>query len=347
LAAPIALISGMSRAAKHGIIVKTGSALERLAEIETIAFDKTGTLTKGVPAVDKVTTYNKFTKDEVLKLAASLEQSSSHILAKAVTGAAAAQKLKVNAAKQVKEIAGHGLTGRLQGKTILVGRLKFIESHGISTPDGLKLNQSDKTATYVAVNNVLAGVITFNDELRPESKSMLSQLKKLGIKHSLMVTGDNNSVAQAIAKKLGIEIVIADCLPGDKIRALENVRHKPVAFVGDGVNDAPVLTAADVGIALGARGSTAASESADIVIMADDITKVATAVSISKRTFFIGKQSILIGIFISIGLMGMFATGKFKPIYGALLQELVDVAVIFNALRAHGGFKSKRLDNKI
>jgi heavy metal translocating P-type ATPase len=347
LAAPIALISGMSRAAKHGIIVKTGSALERLAEIETIAFDKTGTLTKGFPVVDKITSYNKFSQDEVLKAAASLEQSSGHILAKAITTAAADKKIKVNAAKQVKEISGHGLSGRLQGKTILVGRLKFIETHGVDIPEKLKTEQSVNTATYVAINDVLAGVITFNDELRADSKEMLSQLNKLGIKHSLMVTGDNQSTASAIAKKLGIEKVIADCLPGDKIRALENVPNKPVAFVGDGVNDAPVLTASDVGIALGARGSTAASESADIVIMPDDISKVATAVSIAKRTFYIGRQSILIGIFISIGLMGAFATGKFKPLYGALLQELVDVVVIFNALRAHGGTKRRGLKTKI
>lgn len=341
LAAPIALISGMSRAAKHGIIVKTGSALERLAEIETIAFDKTGTLTQGTPTVDKVVAYNKFSKDEVLKAAAALEQSSGHILAKALIDAADKRKIKFNGAKQVKEISGHGLSGRLQGKTILVGRLNFIEARGVSIPDKIDASQSINTATYVAINNTLAGVITFNDELRSDSKKMLSRLNKLGIKHSLMVTGDNQSTANAIAKKLGIEKVIANCLPGDKIRALENVPNKPVAFVGDGVNDAPVLTASDVGIALGARGSTAASESADIVIMPDDISKVATAVSIAKRTFFIGRQSILIGIFISLGLMGVFATGKFKPLYGALLQELVDVIVIFNALRAHGGTKKR------
>lgn len=343
LAAPIALISGMSRAARNGIIVKTGSALERLAEAETVAFDKTGTLTKGVPIVEKVLTFNKFSKDEVLKWAASLEISSGHILAKAITSAAAKQKIKVHAAKQVKEIAGYGLTGRLQGKTILVGRLKFMETHGIDIPVQAKNQDGDNTVTFVAINDVLAGVLTFSDELRADSKKLLARLKRLGIKHSMIVTGDNQSVARAIAKEVGIETVIADCMPGDKIRAIENAAHKPVAFVGDGVNDAPVLTASEVGIALGARGSTAASESADIVIMADDISKVAEAVAISQRTFFIGRQSILIGIFISLGLMGMFATGRFKPIYGALLQELVDVVVIFNALRAHGGFKSKVL----
>ncbi len=339
LAAPIALISGMSRSAKHGIIVKTGSALERLAEIQTMAFDKTGTLTRGLPVVDKITTYNKFSRQEVLGLAAALEQSSGHVLAQTIIDTAIADNLKVGQVKQVKETAGRGLTGRIHGKTIMVGRLAFLTDESVSIPKALTSKALQQTITYVAVDGVLAGTISFKDELRDETKPMLAQLKQLGIKHTLMVTGDNKSTAQAIAKQVGIETVVADCLPGDKIQAIENVGHKPVAFVGDGVNDAPVLTAADVGIALGARGSTAASESADVVILLDDIGKVAQAVSIAKRTFYIGKQSILIGIFISIGLMGIFATGRFKPIYGAAIQELVDVTVIFNALRAHGSFK--------
>lgn len=342
LGAPIALISGMSRAAKHGIIVKTGSALERLAEVETVAFDKTGTLTKGQPVVSGVLTFNKFSRNEVLGYAASIEKSSGHILAKAIVAEAEKNKLKINPAKQVKETSGQGLSGRLQGKTIMVGRLKFLQESGINLPDSVTNNKQKNTATYIAVDNKLAGIISFIDEVRPESKSMLKSLKAMGIRHTLMVTGDNQSAADLIAKRLGIETVEANCLPGDKIRSIESVKFKPVAFVGDGVNDAPVLTAADVGIALGARGSTAASESADVVILLDDVSKVAQSIDISKRTFFIAKQSILMGILISIGLMGIFATGRFKPVHGAAIQELVDVAVIFNALRAHGSFRKKR-----
>lgn len=339
LAAPIALISGMSRAAKHGIIVKTGSALERLAEIETMAFDKTGTLTRGTPVVATITAFNKFDKHEVLAYAAALEQSSSHVLAKSIVEAARLKKIKITPAKQVKEVSGMGLTGRLHGKTVLIGRLAFMQDQGVKIPTVAAGKEHQQTASYIAVSGGLAGILEFSDELRPESKATLLRLKKLGIRHTVMVTGDNNATANMVAKKLGIDTVVADCLPGDKIRAIEAVKYKPVGFVGDGVNDAPVLTAADVGIALGARGSTAASESADIVIMLDDVSKVAEAVSIAKRTFAIGRQSILIGIFISLGLMGVFATGRFKPIYGAALQELVDVAVIFNALRAHGSFR--------
>jgi heavy metal translocating P-type ATPase len=335
LGAPIALISGMSRATKYGVIVKTGSALERLASVQTFAFDKTGTLTKGKPTVTDITPYGSFHKDQILQYAGALAQSSSHILGHAIVAAAQKQKLKIVGAKHVKETAGHGLSGRLQGKTILVGRLSYMELSDIAIPKTVASKRLGQTATYVAVNGVIAGVITYHDELRPESKRLLKDLKKLGIRHTMMVTGDNQAAADMVAKELGIETVTADCLPGDKIRAVENAQYKPVAFVGDGVNDAPVLTAADVGIALGARGSTAASESADVVIMTDDVRHVATGLGIAKRTFSIANQSILAGIVMSLGLMVVFATGQFKPIHGAAIQEVVDVVVIFNALRAH------------
>lgn len=335
LGAPIALISGMSRAARHGIIVKTGSALEQLAQVQTVAFDKTGTLTQGTPTVGKVTTYNKFTKDQVLGMAAALEQKSSHILAEAIVIAADKAKVSVPNAKLVKEHSGHGMSGTIQGKQVILGRADYMTEYGVDLPKKLPA----QTISFIAVGGVLAGSITFVDEVRSESKGMLKRLRTLGIRNTLMVTGDNQPTARAIGKKLGITQVVANCLPGDKIRTVESVEHRPVAFVGDGVNDAPVLTAADVGIALGARGSTAASESADVVVMLDDVNKVATGVEVAQRTFFIAKQSILIGIFISIGLMAVFSTGRFKPVHGALLQEVVDIVVIINALRAHGPFR--------
>lgn len=336
LGAPIALISGMSRAAKHGIIVKTGSALERLASVETIAFDKTGTLTTGMPVVQKIISTQKFTANDVLTLAAALEQNSSHVLASSILQKAKDSKLKIPKAKQIKEHPGLGLEGRIGGKSVIIGRSNLLKQLDIEIP---KKYIADQTASYIAINGNLAGTITFKDQVRPESSLMLKKLKKFKIKHTLMVTGDNQKTADKIADELGISEVKAECLPADKIHAIENVKNKPVAFVGDGVNDAPVLTAADVGIALGARGSTAASETADVVIMLDDISRVANAIQISKRTFFIAQQSIFIGILISLGLMGIFATGRFKPVYGAAIQEVVDVIVILNALRAHGSWR--------
>jgi heavy metal translocating P-type ATPase len=345
LAAPIALISGMSRSAKHGIIIKNGAALEKLAQVKTIALDKTGTLTNGKPIVDSIITFNSFKKDEVLGYAAALEVNSNHVLAQAIINSAATKKIRIVPAKKVKELAGHGLSGLVKGKNLLIGRLSLMTDNNIRI-DGLNLDNSHTTVAYIAVNNQLAGIIYFTDEIRKEAKDMVRRLRDAGIKHFKIITGDSLGSAKKIGDKLGITDLIADCLPGDKMRAIENTKERPIAFVGDGVNDAPVLTVSDVGIALGAKGSTAASESADIVIMLDDIEKVASAVEIAKRTFFIAKQSILAGILMSIVLMIVFSTGHFKPIYGALLQEVVDVVVIFNSLRAHGAWQKIRAAEK-
>jgi heavy metal translocating P-type ATPase len=333
LAAPIAVISGMSRAAKHGIIVKNGGAIERLAEATTIAFDKTGTLTAGKLVVDKVRGFNGYKEQEILSFAASLEKNSNHVLAMAITTAAQIQSLKIPKAKNIREEAGKGLMSVVKGKQILVGRQSFLEESDINLPKSAA--NLAATSTFVAINGDLAGVISFKDEIRPEAKSMLANLRKLGIKHIMMITGDNLPAAKAIAAKLGITDIKAEALPSDKLLTISRITDKPVVFVGDGVNDAPVLTAADVGIALGARGETAASQSADIVIMLDDVNKVAKAFSIARRTFSIARQSILVGIAMSIVLMFIYSTGHFSPLSGAIIQELIDVVVIFNALRAH------------
>ena len=337
LAAPIAIISGMSRASKYGIIVKTGSALERLAEAQTIAFDKTGTLTAGKPVVEKVTTFGSFTKNDVLGSAAALEQSSNHVLAEAIVTAATERKIRFAKAKHVTETAGHGLAASIKNSHILVGNIGFIHTNEVEMPAAFKSTTVTKTATFVAIDGKLAGVITFADELRPETSWTLEHLRRLKLKNMVMLTGDHEKAAQNIAGKVGISHYLASALPSEKLRAIDKITDRPVIFVGDGVNDAPVLTAADVGIALGARGSTAASESADIVIMQDDLSYVARALAIARRTFSIASQSIMIGIGLSIALMLVFATGKFSPVVGALVQEVVDVIVIFNALRAHHG----------
>ena len=325
----------MARASRYGIIVKTGSALERLAEAKSIAFDKTGTLTQGNLVVETVTAFSGFDKDEVLRLAASLEQSSNHVVAQAIVDAAKNQRIKLTKAKHITEISGRGLSATLRGQEILIGRLSLLEERGVKLPPKFKHSAVTKTAVYVALDGQLGGVITFKDEVRAEAKATLERLRALGIKEIFMVTGDSQATARNIAKQLGLTGVHAEMLPADKLRILEQSKHRPLVFVGDGVNDAPALTSADVGIALGARGSTAASESADMVIMLDDVSRVATALIIAKGTFRIARQSILVGIGLSLLLMVIFATGKFPPLAGAIVQEVVDVVVIFNALRAH------------
>jgi heavy metal translocating P-type ATPase len=342
LAAPIALISGMSRAARHGIIIKTGSALERLAEVKTVAFDKTGTLTHGTPTVGIITTFGSYSQSDILAAAASLEQDSTHVLAKAIVNAAAGKNLNVVKAKHLQESPGHGLQAKVGKNNVIAGKLSYLKEQGVVIPAKFSEGDIKSTVTFVAINGNLAGIISFSDEIRAESIPMLERLRQLGVKNILMVTGDNKIAAAAVAKKLQISEVISEALPADKVRALEAASPRPVAFVGDGVNDAPVLTASDVGIALGARGSTAASESADVVIMLDDIAHVSKAIEIAKNTFKIAKQAILAGIGMSIVLQLIFFTGKFKPVYGAAVQELVDVSVIFIALRAHGSFRKHK-----
>lgn len=335
LAAPIALISGMGRASRYGIIVKTGSALERLAEAKAIAFDKTGTLTTGSLSVEKVIAYGSFNTDAVLGLAASLEQNSNHIVAQAIVSYATGQKIKTSKAKHVLEISGRGLKATISRQEVLVGRLSLLKDEGVSFPAKFNPSAVNQTAVYVSVGGDLAGVVTFSDSVREEAKNTLDQIRQLGINDIYMVTGDNKATATTIANSLGINHVHAEMLPADKLRILSESHDRPLIFVGDGVNDAPVLAAADIGIALGARGSTAASESADMVIMPNDLGHVASALTIAKQTFAIARQSILIGIGLSVALMAVFATGKFPPLAGAILQEVVDVFVIFNALRAH------------
>lgn len=335
LAAPIALISGMARASRYGIIIKTGSALERLADAETIAFDKTGTLTNGDLSVHNITVFGAHKKDDVLRLAASLEQNSNHVVARAIVSDAAVKKLKLVKPKQIQEISGRGLLAQLKGEELLVGRYSLLKEHDVTVPASFKRTSINQTAVYVALNGHLVGVITFTDDIREEAPATLAQIHRLGFKDIMMITGDNKVTAKAVASQLGIEHVHAEALPADKLHIIEEVKARPLVFVGDGVNDAPVLTAADVGVALGARGSTAASESADVVVMVDDVSRIATALHIAKRTFSIAQQSILAGIGLSLILMAIFATGKFPPLAGAIIQEVVDVVVIFNALRAH------------
>jgi len=334
LAAPIALISGMSRAAKNGIIVKSGAILERLATIKAVAFDKTGTLTQGQPAVGTIHPQKGFTKHDLLFYAASTEQQSSHVLAQALVTASNQQGIELQSPQNVTETTAQGISAVVRAKNILVGKRTFLESKHISM-DTARL-QAGETSVHIAVDGTYAGFVTFSDQLRPQSQEVIQTLRKLGISDILMLTGDASGTADRIAKQVGITQVRAECLPIDKVNAVRTLPVRPVMMVGDGVNDAPVLAVADVGMAMGARGSTAASESADVVVLVDDITKATQAISIAKQTIAIALQSIWIGIAVSLGLMLVAATGVIPAVVGAVLQEVVDVVVIFNALRAHG-----------
>ena len=338
IGAPVAIISGMSRAAKHGIIVKNGSSLERLAAIRSIAFDKTGTLTKGEPVLELVETYAGISESQLLGLAAAIESNSAHILAEAVTESAKKRRATRMDVTRVSEESGSGMRAEWQGKKVLLGKYDFLREQRVSFPNDQEAAANKRTTTFIAVDGQAVGALHFTDAVRPEARQTVADLRASGIQHILMLTGDNASVAKNIGADVGITEIYAGLLPKDKVASLKNIEksYRPSGMVGDGVNDAPVLAASDVGIALGARGSTAASESADVVIMLDDVYKVAQAVDIAKGTIRIGLQSILFGIAMSVGMMLIFATGRFPAVLGAALQEVVDVVVIINALRAHG-----------
>ncbi len=338
IAAPVAMISGMSRAAKHGIIIKNGGVLEKLAIVRTAAFDKTGTLTQGELAFDELLPAKGVDELTLLTLAASLEQHSGHVTALALQREANRRNVDLLPATKVTEIAGGGVKGTIARRITIAGKREFLIKNGVPAAS---IPAHHHTATYVAQSKKYVGCISYADVVRTDSKKTLADLRRLGVRRFVMLTGDHASTAAQIARQVGITDIHAECLPKDKLEIVRDFSIRPVMMVGDGVNDAPVLAASDVGVAMGARGSTAASESADVVIMLDSISRVALAVNIAQRTIRVARQSVLLGIGISIALMIIAAFGLIPAVVGALTQELVDVIVIANALRAHSGAQTK------
>lgn len=339
IAAPVAFLGGMSRAARAGIIVKYAGVLEQLGRIKTAAFDKTGTLTHGRPALVAVRASGTLPESEVLRLAASAEQYSSHVLAASVVEAARSRGLALATTAGATEFATHGVRALFDGREVVVGKPRFVaeSASGVREAD----LGSGELAVYVGVGGEFAGTLILSDPVRPEARRTLAELRGLGVTRTVMLTGDALPTAQHIAAEAGLTDVRAECLPADKVEAVRSLPGRPVMMVGDGVNDAPVLAVADVGIAMGARGSTAAGESADVVIILDDLSKAAAAVRIGQRTVQVALQSIWIGIGLSVGLMLAAAAGYVPAVAGALSQEVVDLATILNALRAlSGGRKS-------
>ncbi len=335
ISAPVAFMGGMSRAARNGIIVKGGGVLEMLSRAKTVVFDKTGTLTHGTPTITRALPEPGFGEDELLALAASAEQYSSHVLAASVIAAARARGLTLTTTETANEVPAHGVVARLGAREVTVGKLSYIRDRA---PDAVATPlEGGELAIYLAVDGRFAGSIVASDKLRGNAPQTMADFRALGLRDTVMLTGDARPTAEHIAAMVGIDQVQADCLPADKVNAVCALARRPVIMVGDGVNDAPVLAVADVGIAMGARGATAASESADVVILIDDLTRAARAVAIGQDTIRIALQSIWLGIVMSIGLMLLAAFGFIPATVGALLQEFVDLATILNALRAIGG----------
>ncbi len=346
LAAPIALVSGLSRAARAGIIVKGAGAIETFGQARTVLFDKTGTLTVGTPEVREIVSGGSVDPEELLRLAASVDRLSAHVLGEALVVAAKEAGLPLTMPRDVDEQPGQGIRGRVNGHEVAVGSRMFMRATGVPA-DEVSLGArsvtrgSGEAHVAVAVDGRMAGVIVMADELRPDADQIVGRLRAEGVRYVAMISGDRRSVAERVGRELGIDRVYAEQSPEDKLEVVRSAgadpKLRPVIMVGDGINDAPALALADLGVAMGAAGATVSSETADAVITVDRVDRVADAVHIGRRSLSIARQSVIAGMGLSIAAMLVAAAGYLPPVAGALFQEVIDLAVILNALRALRG----------
>ena len=339
LATPLAIICGINKAAKEGIIVKGGAAIEQIASIKAALFDKTGTITFGTPIVEKVISLSEKKEEEILFHAAVVEQFSTHSIAKGIVDAALKQFKKLPFPNHFKEVPGQGVSGEIEGKTYLVGSIALIEMGNGNLARCKEIQslyqEQNKVLVFVACDKRCIGALVLTDHIRPKVSSIMKDLHSLGVKEIAMITGDHHKAAAAIARQAGIEKFEAELLPEQKVEMVKEWRKKfdPLVMVGDGINDAPALATANVGVAMGAHGTAISAEAADIVLLVDDLGKVPQAVRIGQRMLRIAKQSIFLGMGLSFVLMVVASFGVIPPPIGALLQEIIDVTVILNALR--------------
>lgn len=343
LAAPVAIIGGINRAARHMIIFRNGGAVEALGQVTAVVFDKTGTLTLGRPQVTNVISTGKLADDpmQLLRLASGVEQCSGHPMARTLVEAVLAEGLTPPPARQVEEIAGQGVVGEVEGQALAIGGRAFIERlhPGAIGPLLALQNHGTGSRAYVAIEGAAAGIVEYEDRVRSSSMELIRDLRRLGLAPLVMLSGDHEENAAAVAASLGLDQAEGDLLAADKVdrvRRLMQAGHR-VVMLGDGTNDAPALSAANVGVALASGGSGITAESADVVLLADDPRRLAAAISMSRDTLRIARQSVWAGIGLSGIAMVFAAGGMIPPAVGAVLQEVIDVAVILNALRSSAG----------
>jgi heavy metal translocating P-type ATPase len=339
LAAPIALVCGVSRAARAGVVVKGAGAIEQLGRARSVLLDKTGTLTLGAPMVERIITSDGIDADELLRLAASVDQFSAHVVAEALVHDAEGRGLALSEARAVHEQPGDGIEGAVDGRHVTVGSAAFLRARGIAARSNH--TAPGRAVVHVGIDGAPAGMVVVADRPRPDAAAAVDAMRAAGARRVVMVTGDDRETAEAVAAGVGVDEVFADQRPADKLAVVQKVRAdrslRPVVMVGDGVNDAPALAAADVGVAMAALGATVSTETANVVITVDRIDRVATALHIGRRALAIARQSVLVGMGLSLVAMAAAALGHIPPVAGALLQEGIDVAVILNALRALRG----------
>jgi heavy metal translocating P-type ATPase len=347
LAAPVAIIGGINSAAKRQIIIRNGTALENLGKVTTAVFDKTGTVTVGRPQVRRVIRTSAESDSEILRLAGAVERGSSHLLARTLVEAAENGYGALPEATEVHEEAGRGVTGIVEGKSVTVGAASYaIDRYPLVSPAlEAVADAGEGLRAYVVIDGRLSGIVEYADKIRPGIPELLSRLRTQGVKRALLLSGDQDSNVRVVAKKLGIREAAGDLLPEQKVNVIRDLVKSgdKVAMIGDGTNDAPALSTATVGIALASHGGGITAEAADVVILVDDLSRVGEAIRIGQRTMRIARQSIWFGLGLSAAAAGVAALGGIAPVQGALLQEIIDVAVILNALRTsksetiHGG----------
>lgn len=342
LAVPVAIVAGLSRAAHHGILIKGGKALETMARIRSLVLDKTGTLTDGKASVVAIRAAEGLVEDDVIRTAASLDQASKHVIAQALVVEAQRRGLALTVPTKIIEIPGEGICGTVEGRRAAVGGINYVRSHMAPADRELDpaqaLDPPGAVVVWLAVDGRLAGRIVLADELRAGIAALLTQLRGLGVERIVLATGDRRDVADAVTADLGLDAVRADLTPDQKVLVVLSERKVgPVMMVGDGVNDAPALAAADVGVAMGAKGAAASAEAADAVLLVDTLDRIVPAIEIARRARWIALESVYAGI--GLSTLGMIAAafGYLTPVEGALLQEAIDVAVILNALRVLRG----------
>lgn len=335
LAVPVALVAGLSRAAHFGVLIKGAGPLEMMARIHTLILDKTGTLTDGRPQIVSIACHGDNSEGDILRMAAALDQASKHPVAQAIVAAAKAEGLRLPVPSEVVELPGEGIVGRVEGRPVIVGGDGFVAALVGRVSGDLSSMAAGSVLVAVAIDGKMAGHLVMSDPLCEGAGAMLDGLRREGVRRILLATGDRADVAERVTEGLGLDGVRAGLTPDQKVLLVLSERKRgPVMMVGDGVNDAPALSAADVGVAMGARGAAASAEAADVVLLVDRIDPLGPGIEIARAARRIAVESVVVGIGLSVVGMIAAAYGYLSPVQGALLQEVIDVAVILNALRA-------------
>ncbi len=335
LAVPVALVAGLSRAAHFGVLIKGAGPLETMARIRTLILDKTGTLTDGRPQIVSIDSYDGVSEGDLLRFAAALDQASKHPVAQAIVAAAKTRGLDLPVPSEVIERPGEGVEGMVENRKVLVGGNAFVAGKVAAVTGDEPDLDAGSVLVAVAIDGKMVGHLVMADPLRDGTDAMLAGLRREGVQRILLATGDRIEVAERVTEGLGLDGLRAGLSPDQKVLlVLSERKHGPVMMVGDGVNDAPALAAADVGVAMGARGAAASAEAADVVLLVDRVDELGPGIEIARRSRHIAMESVVVGIGLSVLGMIAAAFGYLTPVQGAVLQEVIDVAVILNALRS-------------